>query len=58
MVRDPVCGVPVNAKQATAKSEYEGQTYYFCSPRCKHLFDQEPERHSKGSGLGGKDLER
>jgi Cu+-exporting ATPase len=23
-------------------SEYEGQTYYFCSERCKRQFDQDP----------------
>ena len=66
MARDPVCGLRLDdsgsgkgmADEAAYKSEYEGLTYYFCSMRCKQLFDQDPERHSKGSWLGGADLER
>ena len=66
MVRDPVCGLrledPRNAKgladEAAYKSEYDGLTYYFCSMRCKQLFDEAPERHTKGSWLGGADLQR
>jgi YHS domain-containing protein len=66
MARDPVCGLRLaggeDAKglgdEAAYQSEYEGVTYYFCSARCKDLFDQDPERHSRGSWLGGADLER
>ena len=66
MARDPVCGLRLGdsgnaqsiADEAAYTSEYEGVTYYFCSTRCKQLFDQDPERHSKGSWLGGADLER
>jgi YHS domain-containing protein len=66
MVRDPVCGLrledPGSAKgiadEAAYKSEYDGLTYYFCSMRCKQLFDEAPERHTKGSWLGGTDLQR
>jgi YHS domain-containing protein len=66
MARDPVCGLRLDdpgaakgiADEAAYMSEYEGVTYYFCSMRCKELFDQDPERHSKGSWLGGADLER
>ena len=66
MPRDPVCGVRLydwssvkgSADEPAYKSEYEGQTYYFCSIRCKQQFDQDPERHSRGSWLGGADLER
>jgi Cu+-exporting ATPase len=25
-------------------SEYQGKTYYFCSPACKERFDAEPSR--------------
>ena len=46
MARDPVCGMDVNAQQAAGRSEYQGQTYYFCSPRCKEQFDQSPERYT------------
>lgn len=47
MARDPVCGMEVNPEQAAGKSEYQGQTYYFCSPSCKQQFDREPQRYSR-----------
>jgi Cu+-exporting ATPase len=47
MARDPVCGMNVNEQQAAGTSEYEGETYYFCSPRCKEQFDQTPERYTR-----------
>jgi YHS domain-containing protein len=42
---DPVCGMEVDPKHAAGKSEYNGQTYYFCSLGCKLAFDQEPEKY-------------
>jgi len=45
MARDPVCGMQVNEQQAAGTSEYRGEAYYFCSPRCKEQFDQNPERY-------------
>ncbi len=45
MVTDPVCGMDVGTAQAAGMSEYEGQTYYFCSPGCKQRFDHEPRRY-------------
>jgi Cu+-exporting ATPase len=45
MAKDPVCGMDVNPEQAAGTSEYQGQTYYFCSPSCKQQFDQNPERY-------------
>ena len=41
---DPVCEMQVDEQTAAAKSEYQGQTYYFCSPGCKRQFDKNPER--------------
>jgi Cu+-exporting ATPase len=50
MAKDPVCGMQVNEQQAAGNSEYQGQTYYFCSPGCKQQFDQDPQRYaSQGS---------
>lgn len=46
MVKDPVCGMEIDPKTAAGKSEYKGQTYYFCSPGCKRSFDKEPERYA------------
>ena len=46
MLKDPVCGMDVDPKYATYKTEYKGQAYYFCSPGCKKAFDSEPEKYS------------
>ena len=42
---DPVCGMKVDPKNAAAKSEYKGHTYYFCAAGCKEAFDKEPEKY-------------
>ena len=46
MAKDPVCGMDVDEKTAAYKSEYKGQTYYFCSAGCKKSFDKEPEKYA------------
>ena len=43
MAIDPVCGMEVDEQTAKYKTEYEGQTYYFCSPGCKFTFGEKPE---------------
>ncbi len=58
MVKDPVCGMQVDEKTVTLKSEYQGQTYYFCSPGCKKSFDKDPQKYigqaeQKGSEHSG-----
>jgi YHS domain-containing protein len=45
MAKDPVCGMQVDEKKAAGKSEFQGQTYYFCSPGCKTAFDKEPQKY-------------
>ncbi|MCL4830574.1 MAG: YHS domain-containing protein [Caldilinea sp.] len=45
-VKDPVCGMVIDSKTAKYKSEFEGQTYYFCAPGCKTAFDKEPRRYA------------
>lgn len=42
---DPVCGMEVTYETAQARSQYEGQTYYFCSMGCKEAFDENPEKY-------------
>jgi YHS domain-containing protein len=46
MLKDPVCGMDVDPKTAAGKSEYQGKTYYFCSPGCKKAFDKEPQKYT------------
>ena len=44
-VIDPVCKMEIEDGKAAARSEYKGQTIYFCAPGCKVDFDKEPERY-------------
>jgi YHS domain-containing protein len=46
MTKDPVCGMEINPQQAAATSEYQGQTYYFCSAGCKQTFDANPQQYA------------
>jgi YHS domain-containing protein len=50
MNRDPVCNMQVDAKSAAGQSQYQGQTYYFCSQDCKQKFDRNPEQYAKQQG--------
>jgi YHS domain-containing protein len=45
MAKDPVCGMPVDEKDAFATSTYHGKTYYFCSKACQISFDRNPEKY-------------
>ena len=55
--KDPVCGMDIDPKTAAAKSEYMGQTYYFCALACKKSFDANPAKYVGGgqpmAGHGG-----
>jgi len=35
----------IDPQTAAGKSDYQGQTYYFCSSGCKRSFDKEPEKY-------------
>ena len=48
MAIDPVCGMTVDEKTTELKSEYMGQTYYFCSAGCKKSFDDDPAKYASG----------
>jgi Cu+-exporting ATPase len=53
MVIDPVCKMKVDPEKAAAKTEYQGQTYYFCAPGCKTAFEKEPDKYLKAASGGG-----
>jgi Cu+-exporting ATPase len=42
----------VDKEKAAGKSEYNGETYYFCSPGCKAAFDKDPEKYVGKSDAG------
>jgi len=44
-VKDPVCGMMVTPGVAKGGShDHAGQTYWFCNPRCKEKFANEPQK--------------
>ena len=47
MPKDPVCRMEVDEEKAPAKTEYKGQTYYFCAPGCKAAFEKDPKKYLK-----------
>jgi RND family efflux transporter MFP subunit len=51
---DPVCGMPLDAAKAQASGQtekYRGETYLFCSDKCRKKFEQDPARYA-GEKLG------
>ncbi len=49
MAIDPVCGMTVDEKTAQYKTDYKGNTYYFCAAGCKGVFESDPEKYLKGA---------
>ena len=47
MTTDPVCGMLVNEDNSEFKSDYHGETFYFCSMSCKEKFDKSPEKYAE-----------
>jgi len=45
VVKDPVCGMEINVATAAEHTEHAGQTYSFCSSRCKDKFDKNPAQY-------------
>jgi P-type Cu+ transporter len=43
-VRDVVCGMEIDPKNAAAHVEHLGKTYYFCSAACHEKFMAEPQK--------------
>ena len=55
--RDPVCGMTVDRSKTPYRSEYNGQTVFFCSAGCKASFDAAPERYVDPAGREAKALQ-
>ena len=47
MPRDYVCGLILDEKPARFKIKHEGETYYFCSVRCKKKFKRNRRKYAK-----------
>lgn len=42
-VRDEVCGMELEAADASVTMRLDGKVYYFCGERCKRLFKAHPD---------------
>ncbi len=53
MATDPVCKMNVEPAKATAKADYTGQMYYFCSEACHKAFTADPQKYAVSAPHGG-----
>jgi Ala-tRNA(Pro) deacylase len=44
---DAVCGSDIEEQNARGRSDYKGETYYFCSQHCKMEFDDNPQAYAR-----------
>ncbi len=44
-VRDPVCGMTVDPATSRHRFEYRGETFHFCSARCRTRFAADPAKY-------------
>jgi Cu+-exporting ATPase len=56
IAQDPVClyfrdlgCVSVRVDEDTPRTEYGGETYYFCNASCRDRFDEEPKKYLAGT---------
>jgi P-type Cu+ transporter len=45
-VKDPVCGMMVSPATAKHRLEHDGETHFFCNPRCLEKFRADPDRYT------------
>ena len=54
LVQDPVCGMSVDPATATERVDFEGATYYFCSPGCRESFVKDPRKYAQRPTSGAR----
>lgn len=42
---DEVCGMSIDIDNAAARLRFQGKMYYFCSQRCRGMFEEHPDRY-------------
>jgi len=52
-MQDPVCGMKVHSTYCDNTTEFQGETYHFCSARCKRTFDKNPTLYIKNAKIEG-----
>jgi len=45
-VKDPVCGMTIEAADAPEKAEHKDRTYYACSRECREEFEANPDDYA------------
>lgn len=51
-IKDPVCQMTIDMRNAAAVADYNGVAYYFCSEKCKKAFEAQPNIYiNKGVGM-------
>jgi YHS domain-containing protein len=55
---DPVCGMSLTSQRVAARTTREGQSFYFCGPACRRLFEASPSRFSAYTPSGQKEPTR
>jgi Cu+-exporting ATPase len=50
-VKDPVCGMEIDPKDAFATREHMGQKFFFCSADCVGKFDADPHRYAMAGSV-------
>ncbi|GMR03898.1 MAG: hypothetical protein BMS9Abin22_409 [Gammaproteobacteria bacterium] len=51
MVKDPVCGMEIDANSAATQEDYQGATWYFCSESCHGKFRADPAQYARPETL-------
>ena len=44
-MRDPVCGMEVTSDSKGGTTQWQGETYYFCSDKCQEKFTADPKAY-------------
>ncbi|MDI9632519.1 MAG: YHS domain-containing protein [Methanolinea sp.] len=47
MPTDPVCYTVIDENEASFRSTYGGQEFFFCSDFCRRKFEENPARYAK-----------
>jgi len=46
-IKDPVCGMEIDAAKSKENTTYNGKIYRFCSSHCKAEFVKNPAKYAK-----------
>lgn len=55
-MKDPVCGMHVNLDAKGGTAQWQGETYAFCSEKCRLKFTNDPEKYLHPGKLVGEEI--